>query len=196
MAFLSSRFIGVVPVTIVESESHVSKLDVTKLPVESGADITDHAYIQPKEVTVKIWIGGTGRNIFGQFTAAAGYQALVSFQQARIPFFYISSLTVYKDMLISEISAPVTVDNGNALEATIKLQQVLLVGSGFFASVLGAIAGGQAFAMAAATLSAGPTSKKASPPVKRGDNVVRTASLDQTTNEGRKNQRVLTDIGV
>ena len=90
MSFLSSRTIGVIPVSVVESEQHTSELSITQLPVEAGADITDHAYIQPKTVTIKGYIGNGSGGFRGSFITAAAYQALIRYQESRIPFFLVN----------------------------------------------------------------------------------------------------------
>lgn len=196
MPFLCLRFIGAIPVTIVTDEEHVNEIGITSLPVEFGADITDHAYIQPKTVTLKGMIGTGTPGIVGSFITAASYQALVAYQKLRTPFTLVTGLSVDSNMLIESITVPRNSDNAGVLEFTIKLKQVLIVGSGFNASTIGAIAGGQAASLAASTLAAGITARRGSPTVKRGDNVVKDASTDQTTPEGRRNQEAVDRIGV
>lgn len=193
--FLCNRFIGAVPVTIVTGEDHESTISITKVPVEFGADITDHAYIEPKTVTIKGMIGPGFRGI-GSFSRAAGYQALVRYQESRVPFTLITGLDFYRNMLIQSISVPRNPDNANVLEFTAKLQQVLIVGSGFAAATIGAILGGQAAGLQAITLAAGVTRRRASPTVKRGDNVVRPANTDTSTREGRRNLEAVARVGL
>ena len=196
MPFLCLRFIGAIPVTIVTEEEHVSELGITSLPVEFGADITDHAYIRPKVVTLKGLIGTGTPGIVGSFISAASYQAILAYQKSRVPFTLVTGLDINRDMLIQSVTVPRNTENVGVLEFTMKLQQILIVGSGFNASTIGAIAGGQAAALAATTLASGITARRASPTVKRGDNVVKDASTDQTTSEGRRNQKAIEKVGV
>lgn len=193
--FLCNRFIGAVPVSIVTDEDHQSTINITKVPVEFGADITDHAYIEPKTVTIKGMIG-PGFTGLGSFSRAAGYQALVRYQESRVPFTLITGLDFYRNMLIQSISVPRNPDNANILEFTAKLQQILIVGSGYAAATIGAISGGQAAGLQALTLAAGVTRRRASPTIKRGDNVVRPAVVDTSTREGRRNLEAIERIGL
>jgi len=196
MAFLCLRFIGAIPVSIITEEQHVNELGITNLPVEFGADITDHAYIQPKKVTLTGMVATGARGIVGSFITAAAYQAILDYQKQRVPFTLVTGLSVDNNMLIESVSVPRTTENRGVLEFTMKLKQVLIVGSGFNASTIGAISGGQAAALAATTLAAGITARRGSPSVKRGDNVVKDASTDQTTPEGRRNAKAVQKVGV
>ena len=196
MALLLSRFIGVVPVSVVETEEHKTELGITSLPVESGADITDHAYVKPKSVTLKGVVGTGAGGFTGRFVTAAAYQALVRYQELRRPFYLVTGLNVYKDMLIESITVPRNTENANILEFTITCKQVKIVGSGFLSSIIGAVLGGQAATLAAASLAVGVIARRASPSVKRGDNVVRPANTDATTQEGRRNKSALARVGL
>jgi len=191
MTYLCSRAIGAFPVTIITNEEHSSEVSITKQPVEFGADITDHAYIEPKSVTLSGRIASNQSGFVGSTITAAAYQSLLKYQESRIPFMLVTGLNAYKDMLIQSVSVPVTVDNAGTLEFTIKVQQILIVGSGFAASVIGAIAGGQAASLAVATLQAGEALVRAAPTINRGDNVVADVSVDLTTSEGRLNAAAL-----
>jgi len=196
MPFLLSRTIGLVPVSLIETEEHKSELEITSMPVESGSDITDHAYTQPHKVTLQGIIGTGSGGFVGSFITAAGYQALLRYQAARMPFYLVTGINVYKDMLIQSITVPRNSDNANVLEFTIVCKQVKIVGSGFASSIIGAIAGGQATLLTAATLAVGTTLQRASPTVRRGDNVVRQANTDETSQDGRRNVNALARVGL
>jgi hypothetical protein len=114
-----NRRIGPVAIDCVLRESHNSDLEVTKIPIEFGADVTDHAYVQPKSITMEI----------ANASAAASYNALVAFQESRVPFVVVSGLYVYYDMLIKSLSAERDSQNAYILRATAKLDQIIIVGS-------------------------------------------------------------------
>lgn len=196
MAFLISRFIGAVPVSVVVDENHKSELEITSLPVEQGADITDHAYTKPKVITVHGVVGDGTNGFRGSFIEAAAYQALLTLQKSRTPFYLVTGISLYRDMLIESVLVDRTVDNSGVLEFTATLKQVKIIGSGFSASIINAVAGGQAAALAATTLAAGVIAQRASPSVRRGDNVVRAANTDTTTLEGRRNTAALARVGL
>lgn len=118
---LFSRMIGPVPVEVVMKESHKSTLGITELPIETGAKVTDHAYVEPKELEYTIADGN----------AAATYNTLVQFQESRVPFTIVSGLFVYKDMLIKELSAERDTKNSRILSGSVSFRQVILVSTAY-----------------------------------------------------------------
>lgn len=192
---LCNRNIGAIPVTIVTGEDHESQVSITKVPVEFGSDITDHAYVEPKTVTLK-GIIGPGFNGRRSFDRAAGFQALIRYQESRTPFTLVTGLTLYRNMLIGKISVPVNPENTNVLEFTATLHQILIVGSGYIPSTIGALEGGQAFNLSSERLHEGIPRLRGSPTIKRGDNVVRAANVDVSTREGRRNLEAVARIGI
>ncbi|GAC1030859.1 hypothetical protein thsps21_16860 [Pseudomonas sp. No.21] len=53
MVMLINRRIGTLRLDAVISETHKSDLKITENPVESGANIADHAYVQPRSLIIK-----------------------------------------------------------------------------------------------------------------------------------------------
>lgn len=127
-AILFSRAIGPVPITCVVSESHTSEIDITSNPIETGAEVHDHAYILPKRVTLDI----------GDSRAAATFAALMQFQESRVPFTLVTGLSVYRNMLIKAINADRDRTNAYILRATVELQEVIIVDTAFAADAGGA----------------------------------------------------------
>lgn len=112
-----SRAIGPIPINCILSERHISEVEITRNPIETGAEVNDHAYIKPKEIDLEI----ADRN------AAATFNALVQFQESRVPFYLVTGLTVYRDMLISAIDATRDKDKAYILSAGITCRQVIIV---------------------------------------------------------------------
>ncbi|MBH9435177.1 hypothetical protein I5L13_22810, partial [Pseudomonas aeruginosa] len=52
MVMLINRHVGTVRLDAVISENHVSSLKTTANPVESGAQVIDHAVLEPKSITI------------------------------------------------------------------------------------------------------------------------------------------------
>ena len=50
MVVAISRSLGPVPIDVMLQERHLSRLSITRNPIEFGADVTDHAYVQPKDL--------------------------------------------------------------------------------------------------------------------------------------------------
>lgn len=116
-AILFNHLIGPVAVSVVMRETHYSALGITELPIETGAKITDHAYVEPKKITLE----------FADANAAATYNALVRFQETRTPFVMVSGLYVYKNMLIRSLSADRDAQFSRVLTGKVELQEVIIV---------------------------------------------------------------------
>lgn len=112
--------VGPVKFDCVISEEHVSEIEITSNPIETGAEVNDHAYVKPKQVTLDV----------ADSNAALIYNVLVRFQETRIPFFMITGLTLYKNMLIQSIDAHRDKDTARILRATIVLREVVIVSTG------------------------------------------------------------------
>lgn len=118
---LFSGAIGPIPVSVVMTERHTSSLGITENPIESGAKITDHAYIEPKRLTLE----------FADANAAATYSTLVRFQESRVPFTCVSGLFVYQNMLIKSLDAHRDADTSRILDGKVELQEVLIVSTAY-----------------------------------------------------------------
>ena len=116
-AILFSRTIGPMPIDVVLAEAHESRVTLTKNPIEAGADVTDHAYVEPKRLTLE----------FADAGAALTYAALVRFQENRVPFTAMSGLYVYTDMLIEELTADRDVETALILRGRAVLSQAIIV---------------------------------------------------------------------
>lgn len=119
-AFLFSSAIGPIPVTVVLSEDHTSEIEITANPIETGAEVNDHAYIKPKQIKMEI----------ADANAAATYAALVRFQESRVPFTLITGLYIYEDQLIQSINATRDKETSRILKASVHCRQVIIVGTG------------------------------------------------------------------
>ncbi|QJD54323.1 hypothetical protein [Aminobacter phage Erebus] len=120
-AILFSGVIGPVPVSVIMREQHESSLGITELPIETGAKITDHAYVEPKKISLE----------FADANAAATYNALVRFQESRVPFTMISGLFVYRNMLIKNLSAERDARFSRVLNGKAELQEIIIVGTAY-----------------------------------------------------------------
>jgi hypothetical protein len=115
-----SRAVGPIPVNCILSEQHTSEIEITSNPIETGAEVNDHSYVRPKQVVLEI----ADRN------AAAMFNILIRFQESRVPFYLVTGLTVYKDMLIQSIDATRDKTHSTILKATVTCRQVIIVSTG------------------------------------------------------------------
>lgn len=170
-----SSAIGPVPVDCVLSERHTSELDITEIPLETGAKITDHAVVMPKRLGLEI----------ANDAAAASFNALVAFQESRVPFSIVSGLKVYNNLLIKGIYPDRDATFSKVLKARIELQEVIIVGTSYAADPDGdntdrGKAGGTKSTKSAApspnTSKGATTADRASGTVQRGDAGVKSVS--------------------
>jgi hypothetical protein len=116
-----SRAIGPVPISCVLSEKHESGIEISEIPIETGSQISDHAYVKPKRVTLDV----------ADANAAATYASLVRFQESRVPFVLVTGLTVYKDMLIKSIDVDRDAGHSRILSAKVECQEVIIVSTAY-----------------------------------------------------------------
>jgi len=173
-AILFSGAIGPVPVSVIISEGHQSSLGITENPIETGAKVTDHAYVMPKKLTLE----------FADANATATYNALVRFQESRQPFTVVSGLYMYRNMLIKDLSADRDKQFAAILSGRCELQEIIIVSTAYAVSQGGADgagagpanrsnpasgAQGRAATPTAASSAPGPTADRAGGTVARGD---------------------------
>lgn len=130
------------------SESHSNEVSVTTNPVELGADITDHAVIEPKKITVVAQVSDTplgfaaiGQiidNVTGLFGSSteqsitrsnAAYNALVQLQETRRPIEVQTKLRLYTNMVITNVKTEQDKNTSRIVRMIINLQEVLIVES-------------------------------------------------------------------
>jgi hypothetical protein len=129
------RFIGPIMVDVVLKEGHTRELAITKNPVELGADVADHAYVEPAQLRIHGAIDSFSTDptllyAFPGTRVAMAYQAMVAIQQMKEPFVVISGLDIYRDMLIKRINVERDKSNSTILEFDCDLEQVIIVESG------------------------------------------------------------------
>ena len=115
-----SPVLGPILFDAVLSEDHESDVEITSNPIETGSEVNDHAYIKPKKVTLEV----------ADSNAALVYNALIAFQETRVPFYMVTGLRIYRNMLISSIKAKRDKDTSRILRATISLREVIIVSTG------------------------------------------------------------------
>ncbi len=132
-------------------ESHVDELEITEHPVEQGAQITDHAYARPSELTIQAgWsnspsvagffagisagvVTGTQAGINdlisgnGLTQANDIYQKLLELQTSRVPFTVVTGRRTYENMLFKSLRITTNKETENSLIVTAQLRQLILV---------------------------------------------------------------------
>lgn len=144
----TQKTLGGIQLDAVLSESHSTPMRLTTNPIELGADITDHAIIEPIELVLVVEVSDTPLGVaafgaivdlitglFGTATTSnltrsnAAYNALVQLKNAREPIQVQTRLRLYENMLITNI--PITQDKNSSRIAnmTINLTEALITES-------------------------------------------------------------------
>lgn len=118
---------------------HRSDLKITSHPVQMGASISDHAFLEPVELTMTVKMSDCNEDIIqGQFTqegdenawlykrGCTAFQVLQDLQRIRIPLSVHTRLRHYENMLIKSVVAPDDYDKLYGMEATVTLQEIIV----------------------------------------------------------------------
>jgi hypothetical protein len=112
--------------------THNSELTITEHPVESGANVADHAFMEPREVIIEVGMTDCAVSIVpGQFEggwsrSVEAYKVLLSLQQNRIPFSILTRLGLYENMLVKTLLVPDDYAMRFGLKATATCREILV----------------------------------------------------------------------
>ncbi len=117
---------GIVPHVTVE-ENHEDDLVITQNPVESGAEITDHAYKAPEKVTIKYgWSNSSLAALGNPAYIDQVYQMFLTLQRSRVPFSILTGKRSYTSMLAKRLTVQTNESTENILMLKIECQQVII----------------------------------------------------------------------
>nr|WP_318381256.1 hypothetical protein [uncultured Enterobacter sp.] len=135
MLKLQSRSVGVLVPSAVVTEKHTDTLVVTDQPVESGASLSDHAWMKPGEVVMVCLFASGGSlldfkdtrdvGISYQMSPQETYQQLLALQKSRQPFDVITGKRTYSNMLMTSLVVDTDSKSEYALKCTLTLREVL-----------------------------------------------------------------------
>jgi hypothetical protein len=114
------------------SENHSTQSTITQHPVQTGASISDHAYMMPATVTLEIGMSDAMVSFAqGQWGSQQGrsinaYQQLMTWQQSRTVLELNTNLNIYENMLIEQVVAPRDNKTMTSLKATVTLKQIMV----------------------------------------------------------------------
>lgn len=111
------------------STDHSANLTVTQHPVQSGASISDHAYMEPDEVSIEIGMTDVASNATSAGTSRSvnAYTQLRAIMEQREPVTLITRLKTYQNMIITSMSAPDDYKTMHALRVSVYFQQINIV---------------------------------------------------------------------
>lgn len=111
---------------------HQSTLTITEHPVETGATISDHAFINPRQLTIQIGMSDVAHDIIGdKFSqgnsrSITAYQELKNLQISRMPFQVITRLDTYDNMLIKRMDTADDYTTRWGLKVVIELIEIYI----------------------------------------------------------------------
>lgn len=112
---------------------HHQQLRATEHPVQTGANIVDHAFKLPARVQLEVGFSDAmDRYASGSYTSNASksisaYNTLLYLQSLRVPLTLTTRLNTYQNMLIESINAPDDYRTRFGLKALISFIQIITV---------------------------------------------------------------------
>lgn len=112
------------------STSHTAT--ITSHPVQNGANISDHMFVNPVTINMEIGMSDAmATMVQGQFTSAysksvSAYRELVKLQESRQPFTVLTRLNRYENMVIQGINVEDSAQYKNGLRASVNMQQIIM----------------------------------------------------------------------
>jgi len=113
--------------------THSQKTNITSHPVQTGANVTDHAFLEPARLTMTIKMSDTKvSTIPSQFAGIAytksvgAYRILEQLQQQRLSFQVHTRLKTYQNMMIESLDIQDSLETLYGLEVTIEMVEILV----------------------------------------------------------------------
>lgn len=114
------------------NESHTGSVRITEHPVQSGANISDHAYNLPDKLTIQILVSDSMSCVVtNQFSetstkSVSAYKILRLLKEKRMPLSVRTRLHNYTDMLIETMSVDDDYKHASSLRCTVMLRQIIM----------------------------------------------------------------------
>ena len=111
-------------------EEHSSSLRITEHPVQSGANISDHAFFMPARLVLDIGMSDVMASyVIGQYPvfdkSVNCYQKMLALQKTRTPLTVITRLRKYTNMLIEQIFVPADGRTTYGARIILNLKQII-----------------------------------------------------------------------
>ncbi|WP_066922820.1 phage baseplate protein [Methylobacterium sp. CCH5-D2] len=116
--------IGSLVTDVVVSEVHQDAVAITDHPVEIGASVSDHAFILPERLEMRIGYSDATGGYVGY--SREQYEAVLNLMAAREPFQVFTAKRAYRDMLVEFVGADTTDQTTNAAMLIVRLRRVRL----------------------------------------------------------------------
>src|SRR6185312_10091826 len=110
---------------------HQQEVVITQHPVQTGANISDHAFSKPARLTIEITMSDAMQSyIPGQYggspsRSVSAYQTILDLQKKKSPFSVATRLRQYDNMLIREIRSEENVATRYGLKAQVVFEEII-----------------------------------------------------------------------
>jgi hypothetical protein len=115
------------------SIEHEQRLTRTEHPIQTGAAISDHAFIQPARLVLDILMTDTIAAYYSPSTwqgspskSVSAFQTMLALMFSRIPLTITTRLRTYNNMVIEGLIPRDTVKTGTALRMTVEFGQIFV----------------------------------------------------------------------
>ena len=113
--------------------THSTQMKITSHPVQGGANVSDHCYLEPVSLSIELGMSDANLPIISeQFKdsdsrALAAFNALRKMQQDRLLITIVTRFATYENMLIERLVIPDDLKSANGMRASLSLKQVIVV---------------------------------------------------------------------
>lgn len=123
-----ARFLGPITALVTFEERGTDRTTITRHPVEQGAEISDHAYMEPAEVMIRAGATNASAAAGGdEGYVATFYGQILALQQTREPFQIQTGKRLYDNMLIESLELTTDEKTEAALMLAILCRQIIIV---------------------------------------------------------------------
>jgi len=120
---ITGRNLGGLQFAVTVEEQHEDKLTITEHPVEQGANINDHAYVNAAVLTIRAGVSDTA----GEGKAQEMYEKLLELQRKREPLSIVTGKRLYENMLLENVSTMTDKATEKTLLVTAQCREVIIV---------------------------------------------------------------------
>lgn len=124
--------IGMVKLSLAESETHEFASKVTQFPVEDGSNMSDHILNAPDKLTINGFVTNSPISTLdtsGPGTGESAFEALQRIHRTREPVRVFTTLKEYEDMALERLSIPKNANTGETLRFTASFVHIRKVSS-------------------------------------------------------------------
>ena len=122
------RFFGPITAFVTIEERGTDRVTITRHPVEQGAEITDHAYVEPAELQLRFGATNSSQDAGGDESYVTNlYTQVLALKDARETIQVQTGQRLYDDMVIESIEKTTDERTEAALMLVVILRQIIIV---------------------------------------------------------------------